>query len=208
MNNQQQTHRTRRRQVFLTFGILLVSILTASSVTASPSIESSVSEVNYNTAAPSLANGHEVNAAYDGCLERRPAPAAMIYWTSQPVERLWERICASAEAVALGNRDKSPSTGYIVERIRSTFPFDPSTAVAIAFCESKFKLDAVGPDGHDLGLMQTRWVVHHKLLSRNGITREMLFTLEGNLKAALLIYIERTSFDSNGWNAWTCFMLI
>lgn len=76
----------------------------------------------------------------------------------------------------------------VIRRINEVFPEEPRMQ-KVAWCESRYKLDAVGPDGHDHGLFQIRSSVHN--------TGDLnLFDLEDNLTFARKLY------DQNGLSDW------
>ena len=83
--------------------------------------------------------------------------------------------------------------------IRSTFPEDPHTAVAVASCESGLKPNAYNPKNNngstDGGLWQIN-SVHDGTLERLGLDK---YNPEDATKFARMLY------DKNGWKDWVCY---
>lgn len=149
--------------------------------------------------------------AYVYSLGRDPDPAGLEYWypRNDDVEAVqdWVRMAEHGCPPPLEppEADEPAGEAGIVDAIHATFPEDPHTAVKIARCESSLKLDAVGPDGGDRGLFQVRWPVHHRMLTANGITEADLFTLDGNLAAARLVFDDAAAWHPRGpWGPWVC----
>ena len=90
----------------------------------------------------------------------------------------------------------SPSPSSIEEKIRATFPEEPTTAVAVAMCESRLDNSRIG-DTHiqepSYGLFQINRFYNPQY------SVDELSTVDGNLKAAREIY------EEGGWNRWSCY---
>lgn len=87
----------------------------------------------------------------------------------------------------------------ILSEIRKTFPEDPDTAIAIAYCESGLKPTAHNPHNRngttDGGLWQIN-SVHDKRLKQLGLNK---YDPEDATKFARMLYDER-----GGWGDWVC----
>lgn len=68
----------------------------------------------------------------------------------------------------------------------------------IAYCESSYNADAIGPDGHDGGIMQIR-DIHTKKAKELG---HDITTLEGNIRYA--IYLYKTQGVKPWYSSYSC----
>jgi hypothetical protein len=91
------------------------------------------------------------------------------------------------------------SPAYIQEYIRDEFNkagIDPQIGLKIAFCESRYILDAVGYNKGDNGIDRGLWMINSKWHSE--VSDECAFDLECSTKEAIRIIKQR------GFKEWTC----
>ena len=83
--------------------------------------------------------------------------------------------------------------------IRQTFPEDPHTALAVAQCESGFKINAYNDKNvtptYDSGVFQIN-SIHQNRLDQLGLDK---WDVEDNVKFARLLY------EESGWVPWVCY---
>lgn len=85
-----------------------------------------------------------------------------------------------------------------LETLICSYPWDCSTALRVAQCESTMNPRAISPGGHDWGLMQVN-TVHRGRVADMGYQWEDLLDPRVNLEVAWTIYAER-----GNWSAWVC----
>ena len=92
------------------------------------------------------------------------------------------------------------STSNIKAHIRSVFPEDSQTAIAIAHCESGLKPNAYNPSNNDGSTDGGLWQinsVHDKRLQQLGLDK---YNPEDATAYARILYDER-----GGWEDWVCY---
>jgi hypothetical protein len=135
---------------------------------------------------------------YRAVLGRDPDPDGLAYWSSMPADQALWGIITSPEA---GCAAPAPT---ITDRVMAAFPESPEFAVRVARCESSLRPDAVGDSGDSLGLMQINWRAHSRTMTAAGIGRDDLLTVDGNLRAARIVYDEAVRAGRWGWAPWSC----
>lgn len=91
----------------------------------------------------------------------------------------------------------------MVREIRNTFPEDPSTALAVAACESGYQMIQsrhIQPYGRErsFGIFQIHEPDWHDTAIRLGYP-DYQTDVEQNLQMARYIY------EQSGWRAWSCY---
>ena len=87
----------------------------------------------------------------------------------------------------------------MVSLIRTTFPEDPQTAVAVANCESGLNANAYNPNNKDGSTDGGLWQInstHNKRLEQLGLDK---FDPEDATEFARLLY------EESGWMPWVCY---
>ena len=179
-------------KVFAIGGILVAGMFVAISLSYENSTEF-IEVTNEVEVMPEWADNEEaVKAAQD--VIRRQELEEELAELKQEVEERNSRI---------NEIEKELGTYWTVSRIkaliRSTWPEDAQTALAVAQCESGFKQSAYNDKNvtptYDSGIFQIN-SIHQKRLDELGLDK---WNVEDNIRFARMLY------DESGWQPWVCF---